>query len=255
MSDVPLPWLSGVALASFRVGGLMLVAPIWSSRTIPAALRASIVVLLIILLLPAIDASPRPAAVGVGSFVAEALVGLGLGLGAAALFAGVELAGEVLAVETGLSGASVLDPLSGQGTNALGQFLTLIVSLLLLVTGGHLVMLEALAGSFAVVPLGGAMELSGGAMELVRMGGLVFAGGLQFAAPVIVAVSVGYVALGVLARTSPQLNMLAVAFPLQIGLGLLVLAGVLPYALTFFGSWPAHVETLAERFLSGLVRP
>lgn len=255
MSDVPLPWLSGVALASFRVGGLMVIAPIWSSRTVPAAVRASITILLVLLLLPVIDASPRPETVGVASFVAEWVVGVGIGLGAAALLAGVELAGEVLAVETGLSGASVLDPLSGQGTNALGQFLTLIVTLLLLVTGGHLVMLEALADSFGVVPLGGSLDVSGGALELVRMGGLVFSGGLQFAAPVVVAVSVGYVALGVLARTSPQLNMLAVAFPLQIGLGLIVLGGVLPYALTFFGAWPEHIDMLAERFLQEVSAP
>lgn len=231
----------------------MLVAPVWSSRTIPGPVRAAFALLLVLLLLPSVEAASRPVGLTAGMFFTELLVGLGLGMGAAVLIAGVELAGDVLSVQTGLSGANVLDPLSGQGTGAVSQLLALIVTLLLLVSGGHLVMLEALSRSFAVVPPGGPINAAGGAWELVRTGGLVFSGGLQFAAPIIVAVSVGYIALGVLARTSPQLNMLAVAFPLQIGLGLVVLAGVLPFAATFFAAWPEHVAGLADRFLRAVV--
>jgi len=246
-------WLTGFALALFRVGGLMLVAPFWSSRSVPLMVRSALTVLLVTLLIPVLQGSPRPDHVGVLSFVSEWIIGVGIGLGAAILIAGVELAGDVLAIQTGLSGANVLDPLSGQGTGAVSQLLTLVVTLLLLVTGGHLVMLEALARSFEVAPLGVPVDVRSGALHLVRLGALVFYGGLQFAAPIVAAVSLGYLALGVLARTSPQLNMLAVAFPLQIGIGLLVLALVLPFATVFFASWPEHVSGLADRFLDEAV--
>jgi len=244
--------LAGAALAFFRIGGLMLVAPVFSSRTVPAMVRAGIAMLLTILLYPAIGALPADIVVGPGTLLAEMVVGLGIGLGAATLLAGAELAGEVLAVQTGLSSATALDPLSGHGTPVLGSLLQWVALVLLLVTGGHLAMLEALAASYEVVPVGYGIDLTAGALELFLSAGLLFTQGLQFAAPIIAAVSVGYIALGVLSRASPQLNMLAVAFPLQIGLGLIVLAAVLPLATTTYAEWPTHIAVLTERFLGAL---
>lgn len=214
--------------------------------------RAALVILLTVVLIPAVGSAPADLVVGPVALASELVVGLGIGLGAATLLAGAELAGEVLAVQIGLSGATALDPISGQGTGVLSQLLQLFVVLLLLVSGGHLMMIEALAGSFAVVPVGSGFAVSAGAWELVRAGGLVFADGLQFAAPVIASASVGYIALGVLAKASPQLNMLAVAFPLQIALGLLVLAGVLPLVATSYAMWPERMAALVDRFLLAL---
>jgi len=241
------------ALVFFRVTGLMLVAPVLSSRSVPAMTRAALTVLLTVLMVPAVEAAPADLVVGPGALAAELVVGLGIGLGAATLLAGAELAGEVLAVQTGLSGATALDPISGQGTGVLSHLLQLFVVLLLLVSGGHLVMIDALASSFAVVPVGSGFPLGAGAMELIRAAGLVFADGLQFAAPVVAAASVGYVALGVLAKASPQLNMLAVAFPLQIALGLIVLAGVLPMVATSYAMWPERIASMVDRFLASIV--
>lgn len=231
----------------------MLAAPLFSSRTVPAMVRAAIAVLLTVLLVPALPPLPYAVTVGPAELASELVVGLGLGLGAALLIGGAELAGDVLAVQTGLSGATALDPLTGQGTGVLGQLLGLFALLLLLVTDGHLVMIEALAGSYGVVPFAGALDLTGGVLVLIDMMALLFAQGLQFAAPIIASVSVGYVALGVLARTSPQLNMLAVAFPLQIGLGLVVLGGSIPLSATYFAAWPVHVRELSRRFLLSLI--
>lgn len=247
------PETVGAVLAFFRVSGLMLVAPILSSRSVPGTTRAALTILLTALILPAVGDVSTAGVVGPGALVAELVVGLGIGMGAATLLAGAELAGEVLAVQTGLSGASALDPISGQGTGVLGQLLQLFVVLLMLVTGGHLMMIEALASSYQVVPMASAFSLSGGALQLMRDVGLLFTHGLQFAAPVIAAAAVGYVALGVLARASPQLNMLAVAFPLQIGLGLLVLAGSLPLVAASYVTWPERIADLVERFLGSLV--
>lgn len=251
------PTLSGllisIALVGFRVAGLMLVAPLFASRTLPVPMRAAIALLLTVLIVPVLPELPAGTVAGPGMFAREMLVGFGIGFGAALLLGGTELAGDMLAVQTGLSGATALDPLTGFGTGVLGQLLSLTVLLLLLVTGGHLVMIEALAASYQLVPVGLEFDAQAGVMELVGMATIMFGIGVQFAAPIIAAVTVGYVALGVLARTSPQLNMLAVAFPLQIGLGLLILGGVLPMAATFYADWPTHVEGLSARFLFSLV--
>lgn len=231
----------------------MLVAPVLSARTIPAMVRAAVAVLLTGLLIAVTPMVAEGFALGPGALASEMVVGLGIGFGAAVLLAGAELAGDVLAVQTGLSGANTLDPLTGMGTAVLGQLLSLFVMVLFLVTGGHLVLLDALAQSFQVIPAGVGIDVTAGAWEIGQIFGLLFVQGLRFAAPIIAAVSIGYVALGVLARTSPQLNMLAVAFPLQIGLGFFMLAGALPLAATFYANWPEHVSGLAERFIVSLV--
>lgn len=253
MAEPVPPVLLAMSLAFFRVGGLMLVAPLFSSRSVPAMVRAAIAVLLTVVIVPALPALPAGVVVGPYEFAAELVVGFGLGLGAAVLIGGAELAGDVLAVQTGLSGATALNPLTGLGTGVLGQLLGLLALALLLATEGHLVMIQALAGSYQVVPAGWVFDLTGGVLVLIDTMALLFTQGLQFAAPIIASVSVGYMALGVLARTSPQLNMLAVAFPLQIGLGLVVLAGSIPLASTFFAAWPVHVRELSRRFLLGVM--
>ncbi|NNF12945.1 MAG: flagellar biosynthetic protein FliR [Gemmatimonadetes bacterium] len=241
-------WTVPFALTLFRVGGLMLVAPLFSSRTIPLPVRAGLAFLLVLLLTPVVPVPPEGVAFGPTLIIGEIFVGLGVGLGSAVLLAGAELAGEILAVQTGLSGATTLNPLTGVGTGVLSQLLGLFALLLLLATGAHLVLIEALVVSYESVPPGALADLEFGVVELTSMFGLLFSTGLKFAAPIIAAVSVGYLALGILARTSPQMNMLAVAFPLQIGLGLLVLAAVLPLAATFYSAWPDHVAGLANRF-------
>ena len=251
--DATPPIVIATTLAFFRIGGLMVIAPMFSARTIPRMVRAALAVLLTVLLVPALPPVPPTMIIGPAELGAELIVGLGIGFGAAAMIGGAELAGDVLAVQTGLSGGTALDPLTGQGTGVLGQLLGLFVLLLLLVTDGHLALIEALAASYTIVPVGWSFDLVGGVLELARTMGLLFSQGLQFAAPIIASVTVGYMALGVLARTSPQLNMLAVAFPLQIGLGLLVLGASLPLAASFYSAWPMHVRELSSRFLVAVI--
>lgn len=255
MAEPVSAWAVLLALTLFRVGGLLLVAPMFSSRTIPMTVRVAFAILLVAVLLPVVPAPPVGVAFGPSLIVGELVVGLGIGLGAAVLLAGAEMAGEVLAVQTGLSGATALDPLTGVGTGILSQLLGLFTLMLLLATGGHLVLIEALAVSYEAVPPGTLPDLEYGVLQLTSLFGLLFSTGLKFAAPIIAAVSVGYLALGILARTSPQMNMLAVAFPLQIGLGLLVLAVVLPLAATFYAAWPDHVAGLADRFFMSVGGP
>ena len=242
------PIVVAMTLTFFRVGGLLLIAPLFSSRMIPLPVRGAVAVVLTVLLTPVLAPVPTMA-VGPAELAAELIVGFGIGFGAALMIGGAELAGDVLAVQTGLSGATALDPLTGQGTGVLGQLLGLFALLMLLATGGHLVLIESLAASYELVPVGSAFNLTDGVLELAATMSLLFSQGLRFAAPIVAAVTVGYVALGVLARTSPQLNMLAVAFPLQIGLGFLVLAAALPLAATLYSDWPVHVRELSGRFL------
>lgn len=245
--------LAPALLLAARVGGIVMVAPIYSARVVPLRVRAALLVLFTAVLLPTVRTDPA-AVFGLVTLLQETLIGALVGLGAAVFVGGAEAAGEWLAVQTGLSGATTLDPLSTASTPTLGQLMNLTVTVVLLAVGGHLVMLEAVAATTEVAPLGSGFVAEAGAVMAVTAGSTLFALGLRLAAPVIATVLVANAALGVLARTAPQINLLLVAFPVQIGLGLLILAFSLPLAVTGFTNWPADYERVLERAFSAFAR-
>ncbi len=243
------------ALLLLRLTGLIWIAPLFSSRSIPMAIRTAVLVVLTILLWPAAIAAPGAdaARITAGSVTTELLVGLTLGLGAAMFVAAAQSAGDMLAVQIGLSGANIVDPMSSTQLPVLGNFLGLFVTLLILGTGGHLVILAAIHRSLDLIAPGAPVDLNRGAMAVVSLGGTLLSLGLRFAAPVVAAVMIANVALGILARTVPQLNVLMVAFPVQIALGLFVLSISLPLIASTFGSWPDQYGSLAGRLVHSLV--
>jgi flagellar biosynthetic protein FliR len=247
-----------IGLLSTRLSGLLLVAPVFSSRAIPMRVRTGILLLLTALLLPpALEAGQLQgggfARVGPATLGAEVILGLALGLGAAVFVAAAESAGDMLAVQMGLSGANVLNPVSGTQMPIVGQFLGLFVMALLLASGGHLAILEVLTASLRVFPPGGPLELEGGITASVGVLSSQFVLGLKFAAPVVAAMMIGNAALGVTAKTVPQLNVLMMAFPLQIAIGLMTLALSLSLISGFFGDWPEHYAELMSGVLERFV--
>lgn len=266
------------ALLLFRLTGLVWVAPMFSGRTVPTALKVAVLALFTFLLFPAASAASGIGGIGgVGggagvpgasgasgatgaavpvvnalTLLSEATVGLMLGLGAGMFVAAAESAGDLMAVQMGLSGANVVNPISETQMPILGQFMGLFVLTLILSTGGHLLIVGALARSLEVAPVGLPLAMDQGIATLVRMGGELFVLGLRFAAPVVATVMIGNAALGVMARTVPQLNVLMVAFPLQIAIGLFVLGATLPLMAGFFSSWPARFEDVAGSVLQAL---
>jgi flagellar biosynthetic protein FliR len=238
-----------IALFAFRVGGLMLVAPVFSSKVVPPMLRAGLIVLLTWLLAPVViepGAHPR---LDFGSAMTETLVGFALGLGAAVFTGAAEGMGELLSISTGLSGATALDPLTNAGTQVLGQFTNLFAVALLLSVNAHHLMIEALAESARLVPIGAPVQAQAGIARMIGLGSGLFLLGLRFAAPVIAVVLLGNVALAILTRVAPQLNVLSVAFPLQIGLGLLALAATVPLMAAFFGDFGGSYQNTVMNLL------
>src|SRR5690606_2874045 len=224
--------LATAALLSARVGGLLLVAPIFSGRPVPYMLRAALLVVLTVLLLPlglaGATAGGAAPSVTPATLMAETLVGFAVGLGAAVLVGAAEVAGDLLSIHMGLSGAMLLDPMTQHSVPIPSEFTRFFAVAVFLSLNGHVLMLEALAATVEWAPVGGPVDGAAGAWEMVSLGSRLFVHGLQFAAPVTAAVLVSNVALGILARAVPQMNMLMVAFPVQIGIGLLTLAVALP---------------------------
>lgn len=243
-----------LALFGARVGGLVLVAPVFSARTVPVTVRTGILVLLAVLLQPVamthVGAVP---ALTPAALLSETLIGFAIGMGAAIFVGAAEAAGELLAIQIGLSGAAIVDPLSQTQGPALGQFLNLYAIALLLALNAHLVMLDSLAASLRHVPVGSAIDLRAGAASLVSLGSTLFALGLRFAAPVVALVLIVNVALAVLSRAAPQLNILSLAFPVQIGLGLFAFAASLPVIALWFQGWDAAYDGVLTRLFESFL--
>lgn len=245
---------SALILVALRVGGLLLVAPMWSARTVPMRVRTAALVLFAVLLLPTALASAPVGGVVISpaTFLGETLIGFAIGFAGAIVLAGAEAAGELLTTSMGLSGASILNPTEGGQTLVLAQFLRLVALTLLLSAGGHLIMLEALADTFQVLPLGGHLAMGDGMRALAGTAITIFTSAVQFASPVLGAVMLTNVALGVLSRAAPQLNIFSVAFPLQIGIGLVVFALTLGVIASAFATWPTHFATAVDGTLGAL---
>ena len=240
-----------LALFGARVGGLVLVAPVFSARIVPVTLRTALVIVITVLLAPVAATSLTAIpALTPAAFLSETLVGFAIGMGAAIFVGAAEAAGEMLAIQIGLSGAAVVDPLTQTQGPALGQFLNLYAVALLLALNAHLVMLDALAASVRHVPVGSAVDMPSGAAALASLGSTLFALGLRFAAPVVALVLIGNVALAVLSRAAPQLNILSLAFPVQIGLGLFAFGAALPMIALWFQGWDVAYDGVLTRLFA-----
>jgi flagellar biosynthetic protein FliR len=244
-----------LVLTGTRVTGLMLVAPSLSSTIVPARVRAGLVVMLTVLLTPAALAAQRLPQLSAAAFAGELLIGFTLGFGASILVGAAEMAGDAMAVQTGLSGIAILDPTAAEPIPVLGSFLRLYTITLLLTLNLHGVMIGTLADSLRAVPLGTAAGLAGGIHELLGLGGTMFALGVRFAAPVIAVILIVNVSLAVMGRAAPQLNVLTVAFPLQIAAGLFALAAAIPAIAVFFGGWDSVYHGMVSRAVGGFTFP
>jgi flagellar biosynthetic protein FliR len=244
---------SVLVLFACRVSGVVLVAPVFSARTIPMQVRTALVIALTILLGPiAASAHTAQPVLTPGTFLSETLIGFVIGMGAAIWVGAAETAGEMLAIQIGLSGAAIVDPTTSAQGPALGQFLNLFAIALLLSLNGHVLMLDALAASMARLPVGGTVNIEGGLGSLAALGTTLFSLGLRFAAPVVAVVLIANVALAVLSRAAPQLNILTIAFPIQIGVGLFALTASLPFLALWFSGWNVTYDGVLTRLFGAL---
>ena len=145
------------------------------------------------------------------------------------VFVAVEMAGELVGLQMGLGFATFFDSENAGHIPVVGQFLGLVATLFFLTLNGHLQMISLLSQSFSALPISGAALAATGFRTLVSWGGEIFAAGLLLALPLLAALLITNLALGILTRAAPQLNIFTVGFPLTLAIGLLVLGLALPY--------------------------
>lgn len=214
--------------------------PIFGSQNVPVQLKAGLSFLLAILLFPLIPVQiNNDPNFDVFTFafmvVKEIFVGLSIGFASSLLFVSVQFAGRLVDTEMGFAMVQLIDPFTDSQATVTGQLLILLFSIIFLITNGHYFMLIAVKKSFEVIPLYTASMPNSNTVNLfVSMVGNVFVLAVRMAAPVFCVLLLTTVALGVIARTVPQINIFFVGLPLKIGLGLITLAIVLPALAALF---------------------
>jgi len=228
-------WYGAVFWPLVRILALLSVAPLLSHRAIPVRLRVALALAIAIVLVPVVESPPIADALtgaGLALLVQNIALGVLIGFTVRLVFASLEVAGEIVGLQMGLSYAGFFNPASGQSQNAVGNFMSLLALLMFVAIDGHLWLLHALAESFRLYPLTGGTALPIDFGQAARLGADIFSVGLTIALPFVAVMLLTNIVLGVLARVAPQLNIFAVGFPLTILVGLSLLFLLLPYLET-----------------------
>lgn len=225
-------WLAAFLWPLTRILGLIAAAPVYGNASVPVPVKVLLGVLICLVVAPAMPAMPGvdpTSYAGLLILGQHLLIGLAMGFAMRIVFAAVEFAGEVASLTMGLGFATFFDPQTQGRSSGISQFLALVVTMVFLAANAHLVLIEALAESFVSMPVAATPLSSGAALELARWGGAIFASGFQLSLPIVAALLVTNIALGILTRAAPQLNLFGIGFPISLGVGLLVLSLALPY--------------------------
>lgn len=229
--DVSVAQFQVFLLVFLRTLGVLAVAPIFGHRAVISQAKAGFAFALALALFPstpvtmAVNTELAPYVLGA---VKEITLGMMFGFVARLVFVAVQFAGEIIGIDIGFGVVNVIDPLSAEQISIIGTFKNLIAMVTFLMIDGHHILLQALSESLAMVPLGGVQLTELLARGLVEMTAKVFGMAIKLAAPVVVSLFLTSVALGIMARTMPQMNVFIVGFPLKIAVGMGMMAMTLP---------------------------
>ncbi|WP_317204408.1 flagellar biosynthetic protein FliR [Janthinobacterium sp.] len=228
-------WIAALLWPLSRILGLIAASPLLGNSAVPATIKISLGVMLAMIIAPTVPALPAAdplSLAGLLILVQELLVGLAMGFSIRIVFAAVEMAGEISSLTMGLGFATFFDPQSQGRSSAISQFLALLATLIFLAVNAHLVLLSALAESFVSLPISASPVSGAGFKHLADWGGKIFATGVQLSLPIVAALLLTNVALGILTRAAPQLNLFGIGFPITLTIGMAVIGMTLPYLST-----------------------
>ncbi|WP_035268358.1 flagellar biosynthetic protein FliR [Desulfitibacter alkalitolerans] len=237
--------IQGWLLIFARASSFVAVAPFFSMQGVPALVKIGFSFILSVVLLPLVPFSPlEDISLPAWWFLVtkEVVVGLTLAFLANMVFAAIRMAGEIIDIQMGFAMASVLDPQTQTRTTLMGQFKYMLAILIFLAVDGHHVLISALAHSYTLVPVANVVIDPVISLYILKTFVGMFALAFKIAAPIIAVLIIADIALGLVARTVPQLNVFILGFPLKTGLGMFAVALVLPLLATIVGYLLSQLE-------------
>ena len=228
-------WIAAFIWPLTRILGLIAVAPPFSNAAVPPRTKLLLGIFIAILITPNVPALPAldpMSFAGLLILVQQMIIGLAMGTVIRMVFAAVEMAGQMVSMTMGLGFGVFFDPMSSGQTAVISQVFSLLATLVFLSINGHLVMIEALSNSFITLPISAQPMSTEGVHQVVLWCSTIFSMGLQLSMPLIGVLLVTNLALGVLSRAAPQLNLFGIGFPITLITGFVLIAISLPYMLT-----------------------
>lgn len=226
-----LDWITPLLWTFLRTLAMFSSLPVLGTRTVPARVRVGLAAFIA---LAAQASLPVPPAVPLDSPLAfmlvlqQLVIGLALGFSVRVVFAAVEFAGEVIGLKMGLNFAGFFDPVSATSATATSRFFGTTVAWLFVVSGGHLLVIAAVAQSFVAFPVGPEPLAFVRDLAPQRWGAEIFSLGLWISLPLVAMLLMVNLVLGLISRVAPQINVFSVGFPVTLGMGLLGLLLTLP---------------------------
>lgn len=242
-------WLALLLWPFFRILALLSADPFFSSRSISIRARIPLALLLTLLIAPSLPPMPAISPVsplGILIIMQQVLIGAAIGFIMRILFSSVEMAGHLAGLQMGLGFASFYDPQQGSNSVVVAQFVSVLTMLLFLSMNGHLVVLETLIKSFIWLPVSGQPLKAAGFRLLAESGAQLFLLGLLLSLPVLAALLITNLSIGIMSRAAPQLNVFAVGFPLTLTIGVAALYFSLPGFAPFIQMLIDHGTRFAQ---------
>ena len=218
----------------FRVGALILFVPVLGSRQVPASMKIGLILFTSIVIFPLVQARPLPEPQGIFDLavflLSDVTIGLGIAYITRLIFAAVQIAGTVVDFQMGFGVVNVIDPQTDTQVSVTAQFHNIVAVLIFLVVDAHHFILQAIVESFFII---NPAEINFSSLTpeyMLYLFSGTFTTAVKIAAPIMAILFFLSVGLGLVARTVPQMNVFIVGFPLQIGVGLLMVG----LSLSFF---------------------
>ena len=232
------PALLAFMLTFARVGAMIMLLPVLGDAGVPSRVRLALALAISWALAPVMAKyypTVTPPTMELALMIArETTAGIVIGAMARLIMSALEVAGTVIATQTGLAFAQTFDPTQNQQSALIGTFLSLLGVVLVFETGMHHLIIGAISGSYTLLPPAGALPVGDMAKLVIDIVAGAFALGLQLAAPFVVFGLLIYVALGVVSRLMPQLQVFFIAMPLNIMVGLVLLMLFVGTMMTMF---------------------
>lgn len=233
-------WIAAFFWPFSRVIGLLSTAPIYGNKSVPARTKIGLSVIITVIIAPVLPPVPSVdpfSLIGVAVAVQQFIIGAAMGFTMRIIFAAVEYAGELMGFTMGLGFATFFDPNTQGQSSAISQFLAILMFMLFLSTDTHLLLLAAVTDSFNNLPIAATPLKEKGFYSLALWAGTLFSVGLQIAMPIIGAMLIINLAMAILTRAAPQLNLFGIGFPILLMTGFAIIVLVLPYALPVLTRW------------------
>jgi flagellar biosynthetic protein FliR len=228
--EVPAATLVALLLGTARATGFVLLAPPFNSRSIPAPVKGALAMALSLLLSTRIAPTLPEVSGGflVVAAVTEVVIGAALGFVVQVLFTAVQMAGDLIDLTGGFSLQPAYDPLAMTNNSSVGRLHYLLATTLLFSSGGHLLIVKGFATSYEGMPVGGSVPTEQLGAVLIKAFAMMFLAAVQIAGPMVAVLLLADVALALLSKAAPALNIFSFGFPFKIMLTLLMLGLTFP---------------------------